>query len=50
MLIVDTGPGNVSAVLAGATVGELPQFEPTVLAIAATLSYGAAAPAKQTEG
>jgi hypothetical protein len=50
MLFVDTGPGNVSAVLAGATVGELPQFEPTVLAIAATLSYGAAAPAKQTEG
>ena len=39
MLFLDTGPDNVTAVIAGAAIGEMPRFEPAILAVAAALSY-----------
>ena len=48
VLLIDNGPNNVTAVAAGSAAGEMPQFESTVLAIAASVSYhpAGAAPAE----
>ena len=46
LILVDNGPNNVSAVMAGAAEGGMAEFEPTVLEVVATMAYSGTAGSK----